>query len=188
MKKLFVVLVAIALVASFASAQAIWGQGKMSVGVGAELALPMGSVGDVYGMGIGGLGLFQYGLNQDILLTGQLGYTMFAEKTVGTVKSKFSALTILAGGKYNLSKVVTPGFYGMLQLGIYSASVTATAPTYTIPGVGTFGGGSFTGSSSEFVFAPGVGMQFGPIDASVKYIINSSVGNLALNVLYVFPL
>jgi hypothetical protein len=187
MKKLFVVLVAIALVASFASAQAIWGQGKMSAGVGVEVALPMGSVGDLYGMGIGGLGLFQYGLNQDILLTGQLGYTSFAEKTVGNAKYSMSDLIILVGGKYNLSKSVTSGFYGMLQLGIYSVSVKGTAPSYSYGGY-TFGGGTYTASSSEFVFAPGVGMQFGPIDASVKYVINSSVGNLALNVAYIFPL
>jgi len=188
MKKLFVVLVAIVLVASFASAQNIWGQGKMSAGVGVELALPMGSVGDLYGIGIGGLGLFQYGLNEEILLTGQVGYTAFAEKTVGTAKYSMSDLIILAGGKYNLSKSVTEGFYGMLQLGIYSVSAKGTAPSYTIPGVGTFGGGTYTASSSEFVFAPGVGMQFGPIDASVKYVINSSVGNLSLNVAYLFPL
>jgi hypothetical protein len=180
MKKLFAVIVAIALVASFTSAQELWGQGKMSAGVGAEFALPMGSVGDLYGIGIGGAGLFQYGLNEDILLTGQVGYTSFAEKTVGIVKSSMTALTILVGGKYNLASV-TPGFYGMLQLGIYSASEKGTGSI----GVYSY---SLTVSSSEFVFAPGVGMQFGPIDASVKYVINSAVGNLALNVMYVMPL
>jgi hypothetical protein len=187
MKKLFVVLVAIVLVASFASAQNIWGQGKMSAGVGVELALPMGSVGDLYGIGIGGLGLFQYGLNEEILLTGQVGYTAFAEKTVGTAKYSMSDLIILAGGKYNLSKSVTEGFYGMLQLGIYSVSSKWTSPGI-VTAFGTFGGGTVSGSGSEFVFAPGVGMQFGPIDASVKYVINSSVGNLSLNVAYLFPL
>jgi hypothetical protein len=183
MKKLFAVLVVIVLVASVASAQAVWGQGKMSAGAGIELALPMGTAADHSGLGIGGFGLFQYGLNEDILLTGQVGYTSFAEKDVNGVKSSMSALTILAGGKYNLSKSVTPGFYGSLQLGIYSASITV--PGVSFLGV-TYGGG--TASSSEFVFAPGVGMQFGQIDASVKYVLNSNVGNLALNVAYVMPL
>jgi hypothetical protein len=181
MKKLFAVLVVIALVASVASAQSIWGQGKMSAGIGAEVALPTMS-GNTPGIGIGGFGLFQYGLNEDILLTGQLGYTSFMKKD----NLSMSDLTILVGGKYNL-KSVTPGFYGLLQLGIYSASVTGTVPSYSYGGI-TFGGGSYTASSSEFVFAPGVGMQFGNIDASVKYVINSSVGNIALNVAYVMPL
>jgi hypothetical protein len=185
MKKLFAVLVVIALVASVASAQ--WGQGKMSAGVGAEVALPMGTAGDVYGLGIGGFGLFQYGINEDILGTAQVGYTSFMEKDVNGVKSSLGALTILVGGKYNLGKAVTPGFYGMLQLGIYSASAKATVPSVTVMGM-TFGGGEATATSSEFVFAPGVGMQFGDIDASVKYVINSNVGNLALNVAYVMPL
>jgi hypothetical protein len=186
MKKLFAILVVIALVASVASAQSFWGQGKMSAGIGAELALPTMS-GNGPGMGIGGFGLFQYGLNEDILLTGQVGYTSFMEKDYSGAKASMSALTILAGGKYNLGKAVTPGFYGMLQLGIYSASMKVTIPSYTIPGVGTFGG-SITNSKSEFVFAPGVGMQFGNIDASVKYVINSDVSNIALNVAYVMPL
>jgi hypothetical protein len=121
-------------------------------------------------------------------LTGQVGYTSFMEKDYSGVKVSMSDLTILVGGKYNLGKAVTPGFYGMLQLGIYSASVKGTVPATTIPGYGTIGGGSVTTSSSEFVFAPGVGMQFGNIDASVKYIINSTVGNIALNVAYVMPL
>jgi len=187
MKKLFAILVVIAFVASVASAQSFWGQAKMSAGVGAEVALPTVS-GNGPGMGIGGFGLFQYGLNEDMLLTGQVGYTSFMEKDYSGAKASMSALTILAGGKYNLGKAVTPGFYGMLQLGIYAASFKVSIPSYTIPGYGTIGGGTGTTSKSEFVFAPGVGMQFGNIDASVKYIINSDVSNIALNVAYVMPL
>jgi hypothetical protein len=180
MKKLFVVLVAIVLVASFASAQSVWGQGKMSAGAGLELGLPTGDFGNIAGTGIGGLGLFQYGLNEDVLLTGQIGYTSWGTKNnYGSI----SDLAILVGGKYNLSKQVTPGFYGMVQIGIYS--VSWTAPSYTAYGI-TVGGGSV--SDSKFVIIPGVGYQFGPIDASVKYVLNSDVGNFALNVAYIFPL
>jgi hypothetical protein len=69
----------------------------------------------------------------------------------------------------------------MLQLGIYSTSFTASASYY---------GTSISASTSEsdFVFAPGIGYQVGPIDASVKYVINSNVGNLAVNVAYIFSL
>jgi hypothetical protein len=180
MKKLFVVLVAIVLVASFASAQNLWGQGKMSAGGGVELALPMGTWGDVVGIGIGGFGLFQYGITPEILLTGQIGYTSWMEKEVATVKSSANALTILAGGKYNFGN----NFYGMVQLGIYSLTQKVTYPA----GYYYFGSGSFEASSSEFVFLPGVGYQMDNFDFSVKYTLKGNFDNICLNVAYVVPL
>ena len=176
MKKLFAVLVVIALVASFASAQSVWGQGKMSAGPGVELALPMGTFGDGYGIGIGGFGVFQYGINNDLLLTGTIGYTGYAEKNSSGYTS--SELQFLVGGKYNLSNQVTPGFYGMLQIGIVSFGVSYSG---------------FSSSESDLAFAPGVGYQIGNnIDVSVKYLVVSTTGNsassLVLNVAYLFPL
>ncbi len=179
MKKMFVVLVAIVLVASFASAQSVWGQGKMSAGVGVELGLPSGDWGNAVSTGIGGFGLFQYGINEDILATGQIGYTSWAKKND---ISSGSDLAVLVGAKYNLSKQVTPGFYGFAQLGIYSTTVKVD---YNF---GIFGSGTASTTDSKFVLAPGVGYQFGPIDASVKYVINGDVSNIALNVAYIFPL
>jgi hypothetical protein len=185
MKKLFVVLVAIALVASFASAQDIWGQGKMSAGPGVELALPMGTFGDVAGIGIGGFGVFQYGVTPEILLTGQIGYTSFAAKNSGW--PTVSELQFLVGGKYNLSGQTTGGLYGMAQIGIVSYSVSEQTVTYGSYSV-TVGGGS----ESDLAFAPGIGYQIGNIDASVKYLIvtttGSSSSSLVLNVAYLFPL
>ena len=202
MKKLFAVFVVIALVASVASAQAIWGQGKMSAGVGVELGLPMGSASDHMGMGIGGFALGQYGINEDVLGTLQIGYTAFGEKTWSSgvagydYKESVGSFNVLVGGKYNLSKAVTPGLYGTVQLGEYFCSVKQTSPqataviiatppyyTYSISNVET------TASSSEFVIVIGAGYQIGNnIDATVKYVINSNVGNLALNVAYVMAL
>jgi hypothetical protein len=181
MKKLFVVLVAIALVASFASAQAIWGQGKMSAGPGVELALPMGTFSDNAGIGIGGFGTFQYGVTKEILLTGTIGYTSFAAKNSGWPTA--SELQFLVGGKYNLSGQANPGLYGMLQIGIVSYSVSSvTIMGYTVGG----------GSESDLAFAPGIGYQIGNIDAAVKYLIvtttGSSSSSLVLNVAYLFPL
>ncbi len=185
MKRLLFVFTAILLITSLASAQ--WGQGKMSVGVGGELALPLGSWGDVAGIGIGGLGLFQYGLNEDILLTGQVGYTMWGEKDFIGAKYSASALTFLAGAKYDLSKNVTKGFYGLLQVGIYSLTQEIEFPQTTFFGIIT-PGYSVSSTSSEFVILPGVGYQFDNFDISAKYTIKGDFGNLCLNVLYVIPL
>jgi hypothetical protein len=188
MKKLFAVLVAIALVASFASAQDFYGQAKMSYGGGAGIALPMGSVGDVYGMGFGAFAQGQYGLTPEILGTAQVGYTMFGEKEwLPSYKSSMSAVTILVGAKYNLSKQVVPGFYGSLQIGLYMASIKSTFPSYNYY-TGQAITEEITTSGSEFVFAPGVGYQMGNLDFSVRYVINSAVGNLGVNVAYLMPL
>ena len=166
----------------------------MSAGGGVELALPTGDWGNSVGTGIGILGLFQYGLNQDMLAYGQLGYTMWSSKDLGNgYKGKASSFEILAGLKYNLSNQVTPGFYALGQLGIHAISTTTTVPS--TPGI-TFGGvtyggstgGDVTGSSTKFVINLGVGYQYTNFDASVKYVINGDISNLALNVAYVVPL
>ena len=184
MKKLLAILVALMLVTSFASAQAVWGQGKMSAGVGVELGFPTGDWGNWVGMGFGGFGLYQYGLNQDVLLTGQIGYTSWGKKNDLTSGSD---LAILVGGKYNLSKQVTPGFYVMAQLGIYSATAKVESQTVSYYGY-SYSTPSASNTESKFVLAPGVGYQFGPVDVSAKYVINGDVGNFAINAAYIFPL
>jgi hypothetical protein len=174
MKKLFLVLVAIALVASFASAQDIWGEGKMSVGVGAELALPMGDFGDLSGVGFGGAAAFQYGVTNDLLLTGTFAYTQFTAKETDWAKGNI--VSIVAGGKYNLSGQAQPGLYALAQVGIGISG--SDAPN--------------SESTTNLAFAPGIGYQLNNLDFSVKYlvvdtdIISSSA--LVLNVSYVFPL
>jgi hypothetical protein len=181
MKKLFVVLVAIALVASFASAQTNWGQGKMSVGVGGILALPMGTFGDQAGTGIGGSGTFEYGLSPEMVLTAQIGYVSYGKKDVAGLGSyTFSQMPFLAGIKYNLG-----GAYVTGQIGFVSTSVDVAV---------SIGGYSVSGSTSEsdFAFAPGVGMAFGPIDVAAKYLIvsytGSSQGAIVFDIQYVFGL
>jgi hypothetical protein len=179
MKNLCLVLVAIFLVTSVASAQDIWGQGKMSAGVTAQLALPMGTFGDSYGIGFGGAGLFQYGITPDMLLTGQVGYISFSAKNSGW--PTMGDFGILAGAKYNLSGQAQPGLYVLGQIGFASVSVS-----------GTFMGYSYSASETDLAFAPGVGYQIGNIDLSVKYLIISTTGSsssaLSLDVAYVFPL
>lgn len=187
MKKLFLVLVAIALVASFASSQDVWEQGKMSVGVGAALSLPMGTFGDQAGMGFGGSGTFQYGLSPEMMLTGQIGYLTYGKKDVAGYGSyTISQMPFLAGIKYNVG-----GAYLTGQVGFVSTSIKVEVPAQTYFGY-TIAGGSTTVSSSDFAFAPGVGMNLGPIDVAAKYLIVSATGGsmsaVAFDVQYVFGL
>ena len=179
MKKLFLVLVAIALVASFANAQQFWGKGKMSWGGGAELSLPMGNLGDVSGFGFGPFGKFQYGMNDDILLMGSLGYTYWTKKNDLT---SASAVTFLVGGKYNLSSQVGKG-----EIGLYFTSITESIPSVSYLGY-TYGGGTATGSETNFVFAPGFGYEVGNLDFSVKFVLGTDATNLAARVAYQVPI
>ena len=87
MKRFLAVVVVVLLISTMVSAQSaqnVWGQGKMSAGVGLELGLPTGNYGDVVGTGFGGFGLFQYGMNENVALTGQVGYTAFGNKSIGS--------------------------------------------------------------------------------------------------------
>ena len=185
MKKLYVVLFAIILVASTASAQQFWGQGKMSWGGGLELSLPLGNLGDWAGFGFGPFGKFQYGMNDNVLLTGSLGYTYWTGKDQGGgVKTTASAVTLLFGGKYNLSQQVTKGFYGLGEIGLYFASYT-----WPNPAQGFFGGGTtYSVSETNFVFVPGAGYEFGNFDVSVKFVLGSNVTNIAARVAYQVPI
>ena len=185
MKKLFVVLVAIVLVASCASAQQFWGQGKMSWGGGAELSLPLGNLGDWAGIGFGPFGKFQYGLNENILLTGSLGYTYWTKKDQGYgVSTSASAVTFLVGGKYNLSAQVGKGFYGLGEIGMYFASYTWPNPLSAYYGGGT----TYSVSETNFVFVPGVGYEFGNFDVCVKFVLGTDVTNIAARIAYQVPI
>lgn len=183
MKKIFAVLMLAVLLTGAASAQEFWGEKKMSWGAGAELSLPMGDWADFVGVGFGGFGKFQYGLNPDMTLIGSLGYTMWSEKDQGGgFKTSGSALTFLGGLKYKLA-TVTPGFYAIGEVGIYNA--TAKTPAIN---TGFFVFPESEVTESKFVFAPGVGMEFGNIDVTAKWVISGDVGNVAVRVAYQMPL
>jgi hypothetical protein len=185
MRKLCIVLFAIVLVASMASAQQFWGQGRMSWGGGLELSLPLGNLGDWAGFGFGPFGKFQYGVNDNILLTGSLGYTYWTKKDQGYgVSTSASAVTLLVGGKYNLSAQVTKGFYGLGEIGLYFGSYT-----WPNPFAGLYGGAATESvSETNFVFVPGAGYEFGNFDVCLKFVLGSNVSNIAARVAYQLPI
>ncbi len=165
-----------------AHAQEFWGQGAKSWGAGLQLSVPTGNLSDFGGIGFGAFGKFQYGLNEDWMLTGSLGYNFWTSKDQGNgVSSKASAVPLLVGAKYNLSKQVTPGFYAFAEVGFYFASYTAA--------VNIFGyTASASSSETETVLCPGVGYQFNNFDISAKYVINGNISNFAISAAYQLPL
>jgi hypothetical protein len=177
MKRFLAVVIAVVVVTSLVSAQSTWGQGLKAWGGGLELSLPTGDLGNVVGVGVGPFAKFQYGINEDIALIGSLGYTYWTKKTVNSYDWTASAVPLLVGAKYNLSKQVTPGFYGFAEIGFYFFSTSRSYGGYTI-----------SGSATDFVIAPGVGYEFGNFDASLKYVINGDVSDFAVRIAYQVPL
>jgi len=181
MKKLFAVALATLVIAGVAFGQGMPEKGKMTLGVGGEFGLPMGDFGDGYTMGFGGSGRFQYGIQDNITIYGQIAYISWSEDedVIPSDASSYS-LEFLAGGKYGFGS----GFYGLAELGINSFGFSYD---YTDP----FSGQtlSFDDSESKFMLAPGVGYMYQGFTVEVKYfLIDSDLSHLRFRVGYDFAL
>lgn len=175
MKKLFSTIFVVLFALSFVNAQS-----KMAVGVGANLALPMGSFGDIAGMGFGGGAQFEYSFAPNITGTVSATYLMFGEKELtGVGKYSYSIIPIHVGAKYHFGS-----FYTSAETGMNMVSAKVEIPPRTIFGV-TIPGSSATSSSSEFGFGVGAGyvlpMGKNSLDISVKY-QNYASSTAAINV------
>lgn len=118
-------------------------------------------------MGFGINGMFMYGINKNIDLTGTLGYVTWG---YSDFDASFSTIPILFGGRYsfNVDGSITP--YGSIELGFHFTSASITIPDY---GFG-FGGGTSSVSSTEFGIGIGGGAYFKAgdnliIDGNLQY-------------------
>ncbi len=144
---------AVILVFAFAVNNTI-AQGKNYLGIGANLALPMGSFGDVAGVGIGGTVSFEMEFTPNITGIASAGYLAFGgEDFTGPDYSwsySYSDIPIMAGIKYYF----TPGvpFYAIGQIGfqMFDSHYEATGFGYDYSGSGT---------STEFAFSIGAGYE-----------------------------
>lgn len=163
MKKLFAVLFVALFAFSFANAQS-----KMAVGVGGNLALPMGSFGDVSSMGFGGGAKFEYVLQSNLHLTASAQYLMFGAKD-DIVGVDWSIIPILAGAKYYFGQ----NFYSMAEVGMNFWSTTVKIPAIVVGGITIRPASEESVSDSDFGFAAGVGYELpmgkNALDLSVKY-------------------
>jgi hypothetical protein len=193
MKKIALLATVVALVmfVSFnASAQ------KISLNIGAEVMLPMGSFGDQVGVGFGGTARGEYSFTPMISGTFTTGYITWGGKSVGGFDlGNFHGIPILIGGKYYFQPEGKTRFYGMFELGFMIFSVSTPAiPGVTVGGV-TYGGvASGSVSETDFTIVPTVGVEIpagakGAIDISAKYFLITSTGtagNIGARVGYKF--
>jgi hypothetical protein len=124
-------------------------QNKMAVGAGLVVSLPMGDFGDAANTGFGGTASFELGLTPQIVGVGHIGYIVYGTESDAV---DFSSVPLLAGVKYFF--VPNMGIYGIGQIGLNFFSTTVE-----IPMVFGFGGGSVSGSSTEFTFVLGAGYE-----------------------------
>ena len=197
MKKLLLVVVALALV--FAVSVPSQAQGKMSLSVGGDLLLPLGSFGDAVSMGFGGSVRGQYDITPMFSAGVTVGYYTWSAKSSGIASYSFHGLPFRVFGKYYFMPEGKLRVYGMFELGLFFGSTgDITVPGTTIPGLGTFGGGTVAGASStDFNYVPEVGLEFPlgsgktKLDASIRYdgiATSGGSGNLGFRVGVNFPI
>jgi len=116
-------------------------KGAMKVEPSLVIAFPL--EGTNLGFGINGT--FFYGINENIDLTGTLGYISWG---YSDLDASFSTIPILFGGRYsfNVQGTITP--YVAAELGFHFTSASFTIPSYSFGGV-NYGGGSSSASSTE---------------------------------------
>ncbi len=165
MKKFFFV---VALAAATFSVKAQDEEGKtLRFSLGAEVALPIGKLADVSGVGIGGSVQGEYMVDTDLGITLSAGYLHFSGKDYDVPGEGSGLIPVLAGIRYHF----TPNVYASGQLGM------------------TFG--TEKGAGSIFTYAPGLGYQFSQnFDAQLRYIgwskDSNSTSAIGLRLAYTF--
>ena len=142
---------------------------KFSLGIGLEGALPVNGLNSLYSAG-GGLTLrAAFGIDESSAFTVTSGALAFIPKDLKNFSDDLKAqinIPVKAGYKYFISD----NFYGIAEAGM------SFIKTY-IPNMN---GGTTSVSNSEFTYAPGVGVQFGGFDASLRYEGYSGAGFIGL--------
>lgn len=169
MKKVFLA-ICIVTVSTFSYAQ----KGNNQIGVGADVALPMGDFGDLAKFGFGGYAKFLYGIGEAGQITLTSGYTTYQSKTIvkdafGADKVSYSIIPALAGYRHNFS-----GFYAEPQVGY--ASIGSKIKGGPLDG---------SGSNGAFTWAVGFGYAKNGFEAGLRYQSTEDNGSIAIAALHI---
>ena len=201
MKKLFVTVCVLVLAAAMVAPASA--QSKIALNIGGDVLLPLGTFADVQSVGFGGDVTGEYTVMPELNLTATLGYFTwggkdFSEGGVTLAGASFHSIPFMVGAKYYFMPAnANLRVYGAAQLGLFFSGTTVKfggTPPVVVGGVTIFPGTPAreeTVSSSDFVFAPVVGIEApvsptGKIDAAVKFYIISGSTNLGIRVGYKF--
>lgn len=130
MKKLVLILVAVAALGSMSFAQ----KGAMTLGGDVGLFLPTGDMGDALSMGFGICPNFAYMMNDKLAITGTTGYVMWgAKEEIAGLETSFTDIPIKGGVKYYFgTEKMKPYVQGEFGLHMLSAKVEGTFLGYSI--------------------------------------------------------
>ena len=170
----------------------------MSVGVNAEVSVPLGDFSDIASMGFGVNGAFIYGISEVFEATGSLGFISWSrdiptitETIDASTDGSFTSIPILAGVRYYFpQRNLMP--YATVELGLHIFSTSDY--TITISEVETNLEGA-TDVNFGFAFGGGAVYEVSKgfkVDGSLKYnIINgdpSSLTHLTLRAGVIFDI
>ena len=149
--------------------------------IGAELGLPMGTFGDAQGIGFGGSLRYEMPMGDNLGLMATAGFLSFSAKDYSvagfTIKGNTeTVIPIQVGAKYYFTEQQN-GFYGSVELGVHSSSVTIPGYEGTVIGGVTYGAYPETKvTNTNLSYAPGVGYHLANLDLGLKYQIISGDG------------
>ena len=163
---------------SFLFAVSVMAQdGFHTIGVGAEIALPIGNFSDAYNIGFGVTGKVFYGLNENADITGTLGYLHFGMEEAQSINGHISMIPIMFGYRHDFG-----GFYAEPQLGLVALRSKVDSIDF---GFGSFGGSH---SDTKFSLSLGGGYAMGDWDFGLRYQLVDNFNFLGLRVGYNFSI
>jgi hypothetical protein len=177
MKQLLSVILLAVLFTGFVNAQSQW------VSIGGNLALPMGSFGDVANVGFGGTATYERSFAPNIVGQVYAGYISFGGKEIFGFDYSSSMIPIMAGAKYFFQP--GKGLYANALLGVHLFS--AKVPTYNfITGTSS----TETSTSTEFSLGVGAGYELpmgkNALDLSAHFMVVSDANYIGARVAYKF--
>lgn len=193
MKQLSILAIAVAVL--FAGVSNVNAQpGKISFGIGADVALPIASgFSDSQGIGIGGTAKVYYPINDMFTLNGTAGYITFAGKdytvaglTTSVKAGSWNMVPVLVGGRYYFTPASSAmRWYGMFDMGLIFGSYTTPDQTISVFGfTQTIKGASV--STTDFSYQPGVGFEASKWDVAVRLLGVSGAASVAARIGYMF--
>lgn len=151
---------------------------KMQVGPGFEVLVPIGDWSDAANLGVGITGQFQYNLNDNMGITGTLGYIHFLTDTEGF---SFGMIPIVGGFKYYFGEG-NGGFYAHPQFGI----------TLLRTKVDLGGFGSVSNTSTELTLSAGAGYELSlgnmKLDIGARFQFIDDASSIGTRIGLIFPI
>lgn len=159
-------------------------KGFHTVGVGAELALPMGDFGEAFGIGFGATGKAFYGISENGNITGTVGYLHFGMKEESEfISGSMGMIPILFGYRHDFG-----GLYAEPQLGLMMLRSKVTMDFGDLGDILGGLGGSGSASTTKISFGLGGGYVFGNWDLGARFQIVDSANFLGARIGYNFSL